>query len=65
MRTQSELIWELKYRGADAIVEACNLVKEHGENTPTMVNEEGNMTYYSRPTKEDVKAFKSIGKKFF
>ena len=36
-RTQAELIWELKYRGADAIVEACNLVAENGENTPTMV----------------------------
>jgi methionyl-tRNA formyltransferase len=64
-RTQAELIWELKYRGADAIVEACNLVAEHGENTPTRANDEKNMTYYSRPTKEDVKAFKSIGKKFF
>ena len=64
-RTQAELIWELKYRGADAIVEACNLVSEHGENTPIMVNDEKDMTYYSKPTKEDVKAFKSIGKKFF
>ena len=64
-RTQAELIWELKYRGADAIVEACNLVAEHGENTPTMPNEKKDMTYYSRPTKEDVKAFKAIGKKFF
>ena len=64
-RTQAELIWELKYRGADAIVEACNLIAEHGENTPTMANDEKEMTYYSRPTKEDVKAFKSIGKKFF
>ena len=64
-RTQAELIWELKYRGADAIVEACNLVAENGENTPTMANDEKEMTYYSRPTKEDVKAFKSIGKKFF
>lgn len=64
-RTQAELIWVLKYRGADAIIEACNLVAEHGENTPTMVNNEKDMTYYSRPTKEDVKAFKSIGKKFF
>ncbi len=64
-RTQAELIWELKYRGADAIVEACNLVAEHGENTPTIANDEKDMTYYSRPTKEDVKAFKSMGKKFF
>jgi len=63
-RTQAELIWELKYRGADAIVEACNLVAEHGENTPTMTNDEKYMTYYSKPTKDDVKAFKSIGKKF-
>jgi len=38
-RTQAELIWELKYRGADAIIEACNLVAEHGENTPTMAND--------------------------
>ena len=64
-RTQAELIWELKYRGADAIVEACNLVAERGENTPTMVNDEKDMTYYSRPTKQDVTAFKSIGKKFY
>jgi methionyl-tRNA formyltransferase len=64
-RTQAELIWELKYRGADAIIEACSLVAENGENTPTMANDENDMTYYSRPTKEDVKAFKSIGKKFF
>jgi methionyl-tRNA formyltransferase len=64
-RTQAELIWELKYRGADAIIEACNLVAEHGENTPTMANDEKAMTYYSRPTKEDVRSFKSMGKKFF
>ena len=64
-RTQAELIWELKYRGADAIVEACNLVREHGENTPTIKNDENDMTYYSRLTKEDVLAFRSINKKFF
>jgi methionyl-tRNA formyltransferase len=64
-RTQAELIWELKYRGADAIIEACSLVAEHREDTPTMANDEKEMTYYSRPSKEDVKAFKVIGKKFF
>jgi methionyl-tRNA formyltransferase len=64
-RTQAEHIWELKYRGADAIVDACNLVAMYGENTPTIANDEKEMTYYSRPTKEDVKAFKAIGKKFF
>ena len=64
-RTQSELIWELKFRGADAIVEACNLVAEHGKNTPTIPNDENKMSYYSRPAKDDVKAFRAIGKKFF
>ena len=63
-RTQAELIWELKYRGADAIVEACNLVAEYGENTPTMANDEKDMTYYSDLRKK-MEAFKSIGKKFF
>mgnify|MGYP006097168539 CR=1 FL=1 len=63
--SQAELIWELKYRGADAIVEACDLVAKHGKDTPTMENDKRDMTYYSRPSKEDVKAFRSIGKKFF
>lgn len=64
-KTQAELIWELKYHGADAIVEACNLVAKHGKNCPTIANDDNNMTYYSRPTKCDVKVFKSIGKRFF
>ena len=64
-KTQSELIWELKYYGADAIVEACNLIAECGKNTRTMINDDKKMTYYSRPTIDDVKAFRSIGKKFF
>ena len=64
-RTQAELIWKLKYRGADAIVEACNLVAEHGMSTPTIANDATKMTYYSRPTKEDVKAFRLSGNKFF
>ena len=64
-KTQAELIWELKYLGADAIIEACNLVAKHGKNCPTIANDENNMTYYSLPTKGDVKAFKSKGKRFF
>ena len=64
-RTQAELIWELKYRGADAIIEACNLIAKFGENTPTISNNDEHMTYFSRPTSNDVKAFKSIGKNFF
>ena len=64
-RTQVELIWELKYRGSDAQIEASALIEEHGENTPTKVNDENYMTYYSRPTKKDVEAFKLIDKKFY
>jgi hypothetical protein len=30
-----------------------------------MANDEKDMTYFSRPTKEDMEAFKAIGKKFF
>lgn len=64
-RSQAELIWELKYRGADAIVEACNLIEMHKKSTPTFTNDEKDMTYYSRPSKDDVKAFRLSGNKFF
>ena len=64
-QTQQELIWELKYKGADAIVEACNLVDEHGGNTPTITNDDKDMTYYSRPTKKDIEIFIEQGKAFY
>ena len=64
-KTQAELIWELKYLGADSIVEACNLVAEHGDMTPTMANNNKDMTYYSKPTKQDVASFNKQGKLFF
>jgi methionyl-tRNA formyltransferase len=64
-QTQEELIWELKYQGADAIIKACALISKYGQTTPTIANDESQMSYYSRPTKADVKVFKSIGKKFF
>jgi methionyl-tRNA formyltransferase len=64
-KTQAELIWELKYKGADAIVEACNLIALYGHKTPTIPNKESEKTYFSKPTKKDVQAFKANGKKFF
>ena len=64
-RTHAELVWELKYQGADAIVETCNLIEKFGENTPTKKNNQNEMTYFSKPKKEDIIAFKAIGKKFF
>ena len=64
-QTQAELIWELKYLGATAIVEACSLVAHHGLSAATIENNCEDMTYFSRPTREDVQAFRAIGKKFF
>lgn len=64
-QTQEELIWQLKYIGAVAIVEACVLVKQFGFNTPTSDNEDEKMTYYSKPTSKDVQLFRSRGKRFF
>ena len=64
-QTQEELIWQLKYIGAVAIVEACMLVKQFGFNTPTSDNEDEKMTYYSKPTRKDVQLFRSRGKRFY
>ena len=64
-RSQAELIWELKYRGADAIVESCELLTKYGKKVPTIKNDTLKMSYFSKPTKKDVQAFKLQGKKFF
>ena len=64
-QTQEELIWQLKYLGADAIIEACLFIKQFGFNTPTSENEDEKMTYFSKPTRKDVQLFRSHGKRFF
>jgi methionyl-tRNA formyltransferase len=64
-QTQSDLIWELKYLGAKAVIEACNLIALHGFNVKTIDNNDEEMSYYSRPTKTDVRIFRNNGKKFF
>lgn len=64
-QTQEELIWQLKFLGADAILEACNLISINGVNTPTLKNSDMEMTYFSKPKRQDVNKFKSNGKKFY
>lgn len=61
--TQKQLIEHTKKLGMDAIIEALDLIKNDSVNLIPNPDEE--MSYYSFPTKEDVKEFKRIGKKFF
>lgn len=61
--TQKELIKHTKQLGMDAIVEALINIKNNSVNL--IPNPQEEMTYYSFPTKQDVKEFKRIGKKFY
>lgn len=62
-RTQQELIRDTKEIGMDCIIEAIE--KIHNGNYELIPNPAEEMTYYSFPTTDDVKAFKKAGKKFF
>lgn len=61
--TQKQLIEYTKRLGMDAIIEALVLIKNDSVNLIPNPDEE--MTYFSFPTKEDVKEFRRIGKRFF
>jgi methionyl-tRNA formyltransferase len=61
--TQKELIKHTKQLGMDAIVEALVNIKNNSVNL--IPNPQEEMTYFSFPTKEDVKEFRRIGKKFY
>ena len=61
--TQSELINYSKKIGMDAIIEAIE--KIHKNAVVLIKNDDMQKTYYSFPTRKDVKEFKKIGKKFF
>lgn len=62
-KTQAELITLTKKLGMDAIIEAIDKIeKDTVELIPNPVED---MTYYSKPKKEDVKEFLRRGKKFF
>ena len=64
-KSQEELIWELKFLGANAIIEACNLINRYNGKPPTSSNDDELKTYFSKPTVMDVKEFKQAGKRFF
>lgn len=62
-RTQEELIKFTKQIGMDSIIESIELIQKGNFKLIPNPNEE--MTYFSFPTKTDVKAFYEAGKKFF
>ncbi|GHV06884.1 hypothetical protein FACS189485_16180 [Spirochaetia bacterium] len=61
--TQSQLIKTSKRIGMDAIIEAIDLIQQG--NYTLIPNPGEEKTYYSFPTKQDIKAFYKIGKRFY
>lgn len=62
-RTQKELIKHSKKIGMEAISEAVDLIEK--DKVEFIQNDDTKMTYYSFPTKNDVKIFLKKGKRFF
>jgi len=62
-RTLDQLIRDTKKIGVDALLEAIDLI-DRGDYE-LMANDDAEQTYYSFPTKEDVKEFLGKGKRFF
>ncbi len=62
-RSLDGLIKQTKRIGMDALIEAIDLIhRDAYELTP---NDDGDMTYFSFPTRQDVKEFLRRGKRFF
>ena len=61
--TQAELIKKSKKLGMDAIIESIELI--HQGNYKLIPNPDKEKTYFSFPTREDVKEFYRAGKKFY
>lgn len=61
--SQMELIRKSKKIGMNAIIEAVELIEKNEVNL--IENPDGEMTYFSFPTKNDVIEFKKAGKKFY
>ena len=62
-RTQEDLIKLTKKIGMEAIAESVDLIMKN--NFKLIKNPRSKMTYFSFPKREDVIAFKRLGKKFF
>jgi methionyl-tRNA formyltransferase len=61
--TQEELIIHTKKIGMDSIIKSINLIESN--SVVLIENNAEEMTYYSFPTREDVKVFRQRGKRFF
>jgi methionyl-tRNA formyltransferase len=61
--TQFDLIKKTKRMGMDAIIESID--KIHKGDFELISNPDEEMTYFSFPTKSDVKQFRKIGKRFY
>jgi len=62
-KTQEELIKYTKKLGMDAIVKAVDLIEK--DKVVLIENDESKKSYYSFPTREDVREFLAKGKRFF
>lgn len=62
-KTQEELIIHTKKIGMDAIIKSINLIESN--SVVLIENNAEEMTYYSFPTRDDVKVFLQRGKRFF
>jgi len=62
-KTLEELIRRTKKVGMDAIIEAIELI--HQDDYKLIENDASQMSYYSFPTKRDVKYFLKSGKRFY
>lgn len=62
-RTLSQLIACTKKLGMESIVKAVDLI--HGDNVSLLENDNSKKTYFTFPTRADVKCFTQGGNKFF
>ena len=62
-QTQKDLILETKQIGMDCIIRAIEDIRD--DKVVLIDNPESEMTYFSFPTRADVKEFKKLGKKFY
>ena len=62
-RSQEELIIDTKRIGMEAIAEAVDLIEK--DEVKVIKNDDSKKTYFSFPTKDDVKEFKKNKKNFF
>ncbi len=61
--TQRELIQESKATGMRAILKAVEKIRDG--DTGTMPNDDAESTYFSFPTRKDVREFRQSGARFY